>query len=151
MSMQFKWQGLLELQQQLHALPDHLREVARYIIEDTAQDAAVEIRGAYPRKTGKLASSVTVTLRTSGPYGVVAQVRNTAPHAFIFEHGTVARHTTEGWARGVMPAGNVFLPRIYRHRRRMYERLTQVLRDEGLAGERRGRLTWRTRPTSTRR
>ena len=119
MSMQFKWQGLLELQQQLHELPDDLREVARYIIEDTAQDAAVEIRAAYPRKTGKLAASVVVTLRASGPYGVVALVRNTAPHAHIFEHGTVARHTKEGWPRGIMPAGNVFVPRIMRHRRRM--------------------------------
>jgi hypothetical protein len=129
--LSLKWAGVLELREEFRRLPGRLRYEARVIVESTAQLAAADIRAAYPRRTGRLADSVVVQLRQRGPFGVVAHVRNTAPHAHIFEHGTTARLTRAGWPRGIMPAGNVFLPRIHRARGRMYAQLVALLEREG--------------------
>ena len=81
---------------------------------DAAHAAQAEIAAAYPIgpegrfdngkpiKPGNLRRGVKVVVKEIGPYGVAAQVRSTAPHAWLFEHGTQARHyiTKHGNAQG---------------------------------------------------
>lgn len=126
------FQGLDELRAALRALPDDLTGEAGHIVEGAANGAAVDIKTAYPSRTGNLRDGVTVTQVAAGKYAAGAVVKNTAKHAYIFENGTQARHTAIGANRGSMPAGHVFIPTIIRERRKMYDALKDVLVRHGL-------------------
>jgi hypothetical protein len=131
MATTLRIEGLFELKEELRNLPSHLRSLAKSIVEGTAREAAAAIVAAYPERTGNLKKGVRVHYTEyTGQYGVRVRVRNTAKHAFIFEEGTVARHNGIR-ATGMMPAGNVFIPRVIRYRRGMYLRLKQLLEGEG--------------------
>lgn len=129
-----RFDGLEELRAELRRLPVDLTAEASHIVEATANAAAVEIRSGYAAHvvTGQLQGGVVVTHADAGKYSAGAIVKNTAPHAVIFEHGTRARHTDRGVNRGAMPAGNVFIPAIVKARRRMYEQLRALLERHGL-------------------
>jgi hypothetical protein len=127
-----KWYGLDEYMAELRAFPLALTAEGNGIAKDTADAAASEVRAAYPKRTGNLRKGVRVrkkyrreTLRAS------YEVRNTAPHAYIYEHGTRARHTRYGADRGSMPAGNVFIRITERHWREFVERIKDLLRERG--------------------
>lgn len=128
--------GFEELKQQLRNLPTHLAEEAAGIVVAHAQTAAGNIRAAYPEgptgnlKRGVKVDQVEVGGRTNA--GARARVRSTARHAFIYENGTQARHTDEGWNRGAMPPGNVFIPAVVRERRAMVNDLIAMVQREGL-------------------
>lgn len=125
------WQGLEEYRKVLLALPDALRGEADHYVEENANAAAVDIRGAYPARTGNLRNGVEVVEKPAGRYGTARVVRNRAPHAVIFEHGTQARHTKLGANRGSMPPGHVFIPRGIRWLRRLFEQITAMLERHG--------------------
>lgn len=128
-----RFDGLEELRASLRRLPKELRDEARQIIVDAAQGAATEIRQKYPRRTGDLADKVEVQVLQSGSNFVAgAIVRNKSKLAFIFENGTQARHNALGANRGSMPPGHVFIPAMVRARRRMYERLRELVKRKGL-------------------
>lgn len=131
-SVQFKFEGLDELKAALRNLPEELTAEAGYIIEGAANAAAVDIKGAYPVRTGNLRNGVHVTHFSRGRFSAGAIVKNTAKHAHIFERGTQARHNAIGANRGSMPPGNVFIPRIIRARRRMWQQLKELLTRKGL-------------------
>ena len=88
------------------------------------------MRAAYPEgPRGNLKQRLKVTLREGNEFGAGGMVKNTAPHAFIFEQGTQARYVTTrplgraknfGYRRGAMPPGRVFIPIAIRRRREMY-------------------------------
>lgn len=124
------WEGLEELKAQLRQLPADLAAEASSIVLDAAQGAKTDM--VYPRRTGNLADHVTVSTVSAGTFGAAAIVRNTSPHAAIYENGTQARHTALGANRGSMPPGHVFVPAVMRNRRRMYERLKALLVSHGL-------------------
>lgn len=126
------WDGLEELRRVLRALPADLAVEASGIVLSHAEGAAREIRAAYPTRTGNLRNGVVVSKQAAGRYGTGVLVKNSAPHAFIFEHGTQARHNAIGANRGSMPPGNVFIPRVIRWRRKMYEALKALLQKNGL-------------------
>lgn len=126
------WDGLEDLKAALRALPAELAADASSIVTGAAQEAADAIRSAYPARTGNLKDHVLVTGVSAGTYGAGAVVKNTAKHAWIFENGTQARHTSLGANRGSMPPGHVFIPTVIRKRREMYERLKAVLVSHGL-------------------
>jgi hypothetical protein len=69
-----------------------------------------------------------------GPFKVAAQVKSAAPHGWLYEHGTQARHTKRGWGRGSMPQPPqpVFIPTMIRHRRALYGQLANLIRESGL-------------------
>lgn len=131
MSSTFVWQGLEELKAQLRALPSELAAEASEIVLSSAQGAKNDMQ--YPRRTGNLADHVTVSTVAVGQFGAGAIVKNTSPHAAIYENGTQARHTAIGANRGSMPPGHVFVPAVVRRRRQMYERLKALLVAHGLA------------------
>lgn len=131
-----RWDGLAELKAKLQNLPADLTAEAAHIVEGVANAAAFEIRSAYPVYTGNLRDHVLVTHFEKGRYSVGAIVKNTAKHAWIYEHGTAARHyyTDSGakHATGAMPAGNVFIPIVIKHRRRMYADFAALLERHGI-------------------
>lgn len=131
MSVRLEWRGLDELKAALRELPAHLASEAQDIVFGAADAAAAEIVAAYPSRTGNLRKGVSVKRQTS-VFSTTATVINKATHAFIFENGTQARHNKIGANRGSMPPGHVFVPRVVRHRRAMYEGLKDLLEREGL-------------------
>jgi hypothetical protein len=67
----------------------------------------------------------------SGQFVTGAVVKNTAPHAILFELGTQARHTKIGANRGSMPPGHVFVPRIVKARRKLTADLKAMVAAHG--------------------
>jgi len=128
----FTFEGLEEFKVDLTKLPARLRDQARDIVENAAEEAKSSIFQAYPRRTGNLRLGVQIEHKPLGSFGQRSIVKNKAKHAFIYENGTVARHTSLGADRGIMPAGKVFVPIARRRRRRMYQELKTMMRDEGL-------------------
>jgi len=144
MSARIYFDGLDELKAAFLTLPTELKGEATGVVMDAAHAAKGEIASTYPigppgRKTkpGNLRRGVKVTVKEIGPYGVAAQVRSTAPHAWLFEHGTQARHyITKNGVRhdtGAMPPKPVLIPTMVRSRRAMYVRLADtVIKQHGL-------------------
>jgi hypothetical protein len=127
-------QGIAELKDALGRLPDELKGQATGIVVEAAYGAQREIVAAYPQgPTGKLKKGVKVRVQEIGPYSVAAQVRSSAPHGWLYEHGTQPRKTKKGWNRGTMPdPPDVFIPAMVRYRRAMYLKLAEILRATGL-------------------
>jgi hypothetical protein len=137
----FVFDGLAELREDLRTLPARLAGEGSGIVQTAANDAAQWIRDRYGahRVTGTLQSGVKVTTKSVGQFGAGMVVRSTAPHAHLFEYGTEARHyvTKAGKEHktGAVPRHPpswVFIPVVMQKRREMYERLKQLLQDEGL-------------------
>lgn len=128
----FVWEGLAELRAELRNLPATLAGEASHEVIGAANGAAADIKAAYPVRTGNLRDHLTVEALPTTGATAGALVKNTARHALLFEHGTQARHTDIGANRGAMPAGHVFVPRVIRARRRMYQALADLLRRQGL-------------------
>lgn len=126
-----RFEGLEELKADLRRLPADLRDEGGAIVLEEGQGAATDIIAAYPEVTGHLKKGVKVEVFAT-PWGTTVQVKNVAPHAYIFENGTQVRHTALGLNRGAAPPGRVFVPIVVRRRRRMYERLKDLLRSKGL-------------------
>jgi len=127
-----RWHGLDELKADLRRLPEELAQEGSAIIFAHADGAMAEIAAAYPTRTGNLRKGLRRTINAVGRWGAGALVKNVAKHAWIFEHGTQARHTAIGANRGAMPAGRVFIPIVMRWRRKMYAQLAALLERHGL-------------------
>jgi hypothetical protein len=132
MANRFRFTGLEELRADLRKMPEALRDEASEIVLAHAQSAAKDIIDAYPERTGNLKRGVKVVPLSGSRFFAGAIVRNTAKHAFLFEHGSKARHTEIGANRGAMPAGNVFIPRMQHWRTAMYDALAALLERHGL-------------------
>jgi Bacteriophage HK97-gp10, putative tail-component len=140
LKVEFQWTGLEEFKAQMQALPAQLTTQADGIVRQSAELAAMQMRARYPAKTGNLRRGVQVRYRRSAAR-TTALVQNIAPHAHIYESGTVARHYTGTdklgrryvmGARGSMPPGHVFWPIYYTRRRMLFLALKDLLRGEGL-------------------
>jgi hypothetical protein len=139
MPVQLTIKGIDDLKRALADLPPQLKGDATVIVLDSAHSAAADIRSQYPKGlTGNLQKGVKVRVQEVGPLSVAAQVRNTAPHAHLWEFGTEARHTKLGWNRGVMkrPPAPVFIPTMIRYRNVMYEKLAAIIEAKGLTVKR---------------
>jgi hypothetical protein len=103
--------GLGDLRDALARLPAALQAEARQAIVSTTTAAAAELRAVYPigpagrfykRKPivpGGLRRGVKTKL-TEAKGITTGTVLSTAPHAILWEFGTVNRTTTKGWFRG---------------------------------------------------
>jgi Bacteriophage HK97-gp10, putative tail-component len=136
MGVKLEWDGLKELKQVLRSLPDDLAKEAGRYVQFHAQAAAGAVRRGYPRVTGNLQDGVVVEQTDGGRYGAKAIVKSKAPHAYIYEFGTEARHyyTSTGTKKSVgrMPAGHVFIPRVQEQRRRLMDDLSEMVIRAGL-------------------
>jgi hypothetical protein len=136
MAFVYKTLGLDEFLRELRDLPADLTAEAETIVMDSAETVAAQARSAYPAPT---AASRGVTLRDgvkvetvdAGPLGTASRVRNTAPHARMYEYGTAVRSTSQGWNRGASPAHHVLVPIAVRERRTMYRTLADLLERRG--------------------
>jgi hypothetical protein len=140
---EFVFQGIDALLAQLRTLPADLAAAAAWYVEDSAAAAEAEVRAVYQahRVTGDLADKLTRDTSASA-FGTAVRVRNPAKHAWIFENGTQARHYTSKrgtrhdtgamWGHTPQPPTHVFIPTMQKHRRRMYERLSEMVERFGL-------------------
>lgn len=128
------WDGLDQFRQALLALPETLAANGGRIVEGITNAAEREIRAGYPPSAESLRDHV-VSDMTRTPFGAVGRVRNTSKLAFIYEHGSQARHyiTRRGKRHltGRMPPGHVFVPAAMRQRRKMYQQLKDMLTSMG--------------------
>jgi hypothetical protein len=135
MSTTLEIRGLEDLKAALRHLPAALASAATPIVIGAAQAARADIVAQYPQgPTGNLKQGVRVELKAANAAGVIAIVKSTARHAWIYEHGTQTRQTTLGANRGRMPAppAPVFIPTMMRTRRAMYAQLGALLEAQGL-------------------
>src|SRR4051812_5106276 len=134
--------GIEDLKDALRMLPEELADDGGEIVRFWATAAAGAARASYPRKSGHLQDGVVIETDKSGfgsRWGVRYIVKNKAPHAFIYEYGTSARHyfTTRGAKHdtGIMPAappGRAFVPHMVAAREKMYDQLVSLLVGLGL-------------------
>lgn len=144
MSASLEIRGIAELKQALANLPVELKGESTQIVLDAAYAAADDIRNQYPVGPGNakgytggtLRKGVKVVVKEIGALAVAAQVRSTAFHAWLNEHGSVARHYVSKYgvrhATGAMPPRPVFIPTMIRHRRAMYAKLAALIQSKGL-------------------
>jgi len=134
--------GLASLRQALRMLPEHLADDAGALVRQQALAAAGSIRAGYARgPTGNLQAGVVAEETTPfSRYGRAFIVKSKAPHAWIYENGTQARHyfTPSGarHATGIMPAApplRAFVPKMIDARARMQDELVWLLVRNGLA------------------
>jgi len=137
----FVFEGLAELRAELRNLPAALTHEASAIVVHAAEGAANAVRVEYGRHrvTGHLMNSVTVTQPEAGSYGVAMVVKVTDPIAWLFDHGSQARHWAGDKSTGIMfakdgptPPTHVFVKTMIAARRRMYEELAALLERHGL-------------------
>lgn len=129
------------LREALEAVPDTLRrETLGPIVRESAEGLAADLRGQYANtkrtsiNPGTLASRVVVEPGRDGR-GLLAKVRSKAPHAHLYEYGTVQRRTNEtGANRGTMPARPTFVPLAIRWRERMVRSAASALRSLRIPG-----------------
>lgn len=151
MSSKVTFDGVEELHRLLRTFPEILTAEGQRIAEGTANAMASDIRQAYPvRKTGlhpgprrqspwyapgNLLARIAVTHFDRGKFIAGSMVKNRAPHAYIFENGTDARHYYESsgkrHATGKMPPGRVFIPAAMRWRARMRQELIAMVERHG--------------------
>lgn len=129
MSARLTLDGAREMVEALEALPDVLaRDALAPIVRESAEGLAADVRSQYARVTGTLAERVVVEPGRD-PRGLRAKVRTKAPHAHLYEYGTVGRRTNQtGAYRGVMPARPTFIPAAIRAREQMGRRIVAALR-----------------------
>jgi hypothetical protein len=111
-----QWTGLDTFYDELRLLPANLVDEAQEIMRESAEAAKADIAAAYPHKTGALARGLTLT-PARGTLLAGFELRQTAPHGWIYEHGTTVRETTTGANRGQMHGRAVFEPRAHAYRR----------------------------------
>lgn len=118
--------GMAELMRGLQRMGERVQEEAAGIVQQAAVATKQEVRRQYPRRTGTLQDRVVVEGNR-----LRYKVRTKAPHAWIFDHGTVTRRLhSNGANRGRMPRRNpqVFIPSAIRQRALMVSRLVQLMR-----------------------
>jgi hypothetical protein len=135
------WDGMAEYLAELRELPTACAGEAAKLVEAAVNGAEVDIKAAYPVRSGDLRDHVMTAPLVLGGLIVGSVVKNTSPIAIIFERGSEARHyiTKNGVQHltGRMPPGNVFVPRILQARRKLVEALkaAQVRRGATVTGD----------------
>jgi|SRR5262245_9359973 len=110
-----QWTGLDSFKDELQALTTNMVDEANSIMRASATQARTAIAAAYPAKSGRLRAGLVIR----DARGVVlagAELVQTAPHGWIFEHGTHPRENRAGQFRGVMRARPTFIPIASAHR-----------------------------------
>jgi HK97 gp10 family phage protein len=119
--------GLDALIADLQKLPEQLKREAERTVQAAANSMAAQVRQRYPKgKTGNLIKGVSV--RKRGPLNY--QVASRAPHAHLYEFGSVKRYRESGATTGTMPEAPqpVFVPEAVRARRRQIDEHEDQLR-----------------------
>jgi hypothetical protein len=116
MSASINWQGdgLDALAKELQTLPDKLlAEVIDPRMDAETSEAAHRMQSRYAHDS--LSKGVRRDKRAPGDY----RIRNTAPHAHLYELGTQSRFHADGSPTGKMPATPVLIPESVGARQRI--------------------------------
>ncbi len=127
-SVWFQWDGVQDLIEQFAALAPDLTIEAAPIVELAARAAKDVIYTGYPMRTGNLRKGLAVIVKTEATRTQTTVV-NKAPHAWLFERGSQARHNAIGANRGSMPANPLFSSTMMRTRRALYTALVPLLEE----------------------
>jgi len=148
MNAKLEIKGLDELRAALKKLPADLQREAAVIVQAQAEQMAVDVIGQYPMgPTGSLKSHVRTVIESDVVGGIKVRVFSTAPHAWIYEHGSKPRAYTgqgriktrknpPGWKvgkeTGSMPKRPLFATIAPLRRRVMVAALVDIVERAGL-------------------
>jgi hypothetical protein len=132
------WDGLDDLEEELGKLPEDLAQAGGALATESAEQAAVEIKAAYPYRddvTHKayaargwathLRDGVRVREKRLD-YGKVVYLMNTAPYAYAYESGRrKGKH-------GTTPARPTFIPIRNKYQRGYIDAIVALLEERGL-------------------
>jgi hypothetical protein len=104
MPVKVVWDGLVEFEQALAAIPTVVTDRSQAIVTAAADATKTETIAGYPNTTGHMRAGVHTVEDTSKDATFAIEVRSTAPEAHLWEYGTQNRHTQRGWNRGSEPA-----------------------------------------------
>jgi hypothetical protein len=128
-----KWTGLDSFMAELQLLTADLVDEANKIMWESAEAARQEIRAAYPLgDTGNLRGGLVITA-ARGTVISGAQLKQTAPHGFIYERGTTQRTNKAGSNRGRMAGRPTFEPIATEHRKKAIEAVMLRIKAHGAA------------------
>lgn len=115
MSASIDWQGGLEaFARELETLPDKLiADVIDPVMDRETDEAVHRMQSRYGHDS--LSKGVRRDKRGPGDY----RIRNTAPHAHLYELGTQSRFQADGTPTGKMPATPVLIPEAISARQRI--------------------------------
>ena len=128
-SVWFQWDGVKELIEQFATLAPDLTTASAPIVELSVRVAKDTIYTGYPMRTGNLRKGLAVTVANETTR-TQATVVNKAPHAWLFERGSQARHNAIGANRGSMPPNPLFSSTMMRTRRALYTALVPHLAEQ---------------------
>jgi hypothetical protein len=111
-----QWHGLESFTDELRVLTADLVDEANGIMRESAEAAKRDIAAAYPFREGGLRRGLIIR-EARGILLAGAELVQTAPHGWIFEHGTTVRENRQGHNRGLMPARPTFIPTAAAYRR----------------------------------
>lgn len=111
-----QWTGLDTFLDELRLMPANLVEEAQEIMRESAEAAQADIAAAYPSRSGALRRGL-VLQPARGILLAGVELRQTAPHGWLYEHGTTVRENKAGQNRGQMKGRAVFEPRAHAYRR----------------------------------
>ena len=103
------WSGLDSFKDELRVLTANLVDEANAIMVESATAAKRDIAAAYPHKTGALRRGLTLK-PARGTLITGLELVQLAPHANIYEGGTVERQTHRLLNRGRMKPNPTFKP-----------------------------------------
>lgn len=129
--MSVTWHNLDAFKRELAAQPETLTQRSEPIVAQASVKAADEVRAGY--SSPHLRQGVSATpMPTEKPTVITWKVRNSAPHAHLYEYGTeTVRITGTGAERGRMPAHPVFFPAVGPAGRSMVDELKRMVTAEG--------------------
>jgi len=137
MSASVKIVGGDALMAALKALPEQLAHEAGGIVAGHAELMKAKVAAEYSGHVfkGNLLKGLKTTRESFG-LAVVATVQSTAPHAYMFENGTVMRHWTgprgTGKSTGRQRPANIFVPAKIRELKAMRQDLIVLVERAGL-------------------
>ena len=134
MSVRLILRGVDELKTALRSLPQELTGEGGALVRDAATMAYRDVDTVFSAHevTGTLERRLELVEVAGGRFGSILKVVDRAKHAWMFEHGTVARHWRNGKLTGTMPAENIFVKSMIRRRESMWDRLRRLVEDHGL-------------------
>lgn len=135
-----KWEGLDDLRDALRRLPVDLRDDSGEIVQEAAREAFNTISQEYGEHTGALRRGLRLRGLQVSTFGSAVDLVNTAPHAWLWDHGSEARHyitkhgvkhpTGKMWGRSSPP--HTFGRASGRARRAMVGKLIAMMERHGL-------------------
>jgi hypothetical protein len=127
-----RWTGLDTFQHELEVLTTGLPDEAGAILTESAEAAKAAVAAAYPIQSGALRAGL-VLREARGMVLTGSELVQTAPHGYIYEHGTKPRYNGAGAFRGVMKGNPTFVPITAAYRRTAISQIIFRLYQHGAA------------------